>query len=94
MPLALIVNELVTNAVKHGIKDRENDSVHVNLTESEGQLSLSIEDPGGGFDLDAVRRASSGLQLVSGLARQLRGSFEVTRNPSRACLRFPASRSA
>jgi PAS domain S-box-containing protein len=94
MPLALIVNELVTNAVKHGIKDRKKDSVHINLTESEGQLSLSIEDPGGGFDLDTVRRASSGLQLVSGLARQLQGSFEVTRNPSRACLRFPASKSA
>jgi two-component sensor histidine kinase len=53
---------------------------------------LSIEDDGEGFDLNAVRRTSSGLQLVSGLARQLQGSFEVTRNPSRARLRFPASR--
>jgi hypothetical protein len=41
-----------------------------------------------------VLRSSSGLQLVSGLARQLQGSFVVTRNPSKACLRFPASRSA
>ena len=88
MPLALIVNELVTNAVKHGVKDE----VRVSLTESDGELLLSIEDDGEGFDLNAVRRTSSGLQLVSGLARQLQGSFEVTRNPSRACLRFPASR--
>ena len=89
MPLALIVNELVTNAVKHGTKDRTIDEVRVSLTESDGELLLSIEDDGEGFDLNAVRRSSSGLQLVSGLARQLQGSFEVTRNPSRACLRFP-----
>jgi PAS domain S-box-containing protein len=92
MPLALIVNELVTNALKHGIKDRSKDEVRVSLTESDGELLLSIEDDGEGFDLNAVRRTSSGLQLVSGLARQLQGSFEVTRNPSRARLRFPASR--
>jgi two-component sensor histidine kinase len=90
MPLALIVNELVTNAVKHGIKDGARDSVRISLIESAGQLSLSIEDPGEGFDLNTVRKTSSGLQLVSGLARQLRGTFEVARNPSRACLRFPA----
>jgi two-component sensor histidine kinase len=53
-----------------------------------------VEDEGEGFDLDAVRKTSSGLQLVSGLARQLQGSFEVTRNPSTACLRFPVARCA
>src|SRR5579871_944659 len=93
MPLALIVNELVTNAVKHGVRNRSNDSVRVSLTECDDQLCLSVEDDGEGFDLDTVRRKSSGLQLVSGLARQLQGSFEVTRNPSRACLRFATSRS-
>jgi PAS domain S-box-containing protein len=92
MPLALIVNELVTNAVKHGVRDRTFDEVRVCLTASDGELLLSIEDDGQGFDLNAVRRTSSGLQLVSGLARQLQGSLEVTRNPSRACLRFPAYR--
>jgi PAS domain S-box-containing protein len=90
MPLALIVNELVTNAVKHGLKDGAPGAVRISLRENEGQRSLSVEDPGGGFDLNGVIRSSSGLQLVSGLARQLQGSFAVTRNPSRACLRFPA----
>jgi PAS domain S-box-containing protein len=92
MPLALIVNELIINAVKHGIKDRTRDEVRISLAESDGELLLSIEDDGEGFDLNAVRRTSSGLRLVSGLARQLQGSFAVTRNPSRVCLRFPAYR--
>jgi two-component sensor histidine kinase len=91
MPLTLIVNELVTNVVRRGIRNRISDKVGVSLTESDGQLFLSIEDGGEGFDLAAVRRRCSGRQLVSGLARQLQDSFEVTRNPSMARLRFPAS---
>jgi len=51
-----------------------------------------VEDDGEGFDLEAVRKTSSGLQLVLGLARQLRGTLYVTKNPSRACLDFPAAK--
>jgi PAS domain S-box-containing protein len=94
MPLALIVNELVTNAVKHGVKGKAWPEVRIELGAQDGELVLSVEDEGEGFDLDAVRKTSSGLQLVGGLARQLQGSFEVTRNPSTACLRFPVARCA
>jgi PAS domain S-box-containing protein len=92
MPLALILNELVTNAVKHGIKDSARKEVRISLAERDDHLTLSVEDDGDGFDLNAVRRTSSGLQLVSGLARQLQGNFEVTRAPSTASLHFPATR--
>jgi two-component sensor histidine kinase len=93
MPLALIVNELLTNAAKHGIQDRTVQTVRVNLTQKDDEFELSVEDDGDGFDLDAVRKGSSGLQLVLGLAGQLRGTFEVTRTPSsRAVLRFAANR--
>jgi two-component sensor histidine kinase len=91
MPLSLILNELLTNAVKHGSKDRTRQAVRVSLTQKDGEFELSVEDDGDGFDLDSVRKASSGLQLVFGLARQLRGSFEVMQTPgSRAVLRFSA----
>lgn len=89
MPLALILNELLTNAVKHGIKDRAKQTVRIGLTQKDGEFELYVEDDGDGFDLDAVRKGSSGLQLVLGLARQLHGTFEVARLPSsRALLRF------
>lgn len=92
MPLALILNELLTNAVKHGVTDHARQSVRVNLTGEGGRLVLCVEDDGEGFDLEAVRRTSSGLQLVLGLARQLHATFYVTKNPSRACLDFPAAK--
>jgi PAS domain S-box-containing protein len=92
MPLALILNELLTNAAKHGIEDKDSDTIRVGLTESEGRFELFVEDSGEGFDVDAVRHSASGLRLVLGLARQLHGSFEVTKLPSRASPFFPVSR--
>jgi PAS domain S-box-containing protein len=89
MPLSLIFNELLTNAVKHGIKDRTKQTVRVGLSEKDGEFELYVEDDGDGFDLHAVRNGSSGLQLVLGLAGQLHGTFQVMRTPSsRASLRF------
>jgi PAS domain S-box-containing protein len=92
MPLALILNELLTNAVKHGVKDHARQSVRVSLTDQDGRLALCVEDDGEGFDLEEVRKNASGLQLVLGLARQLHGTLSVTKNPSRACLDFPAAK--
>jgi len=92
MPLALILNELVTNAVKHGIEDHARQGVRISLTDQDGRLALSVEDDGEGFDLEEVRKTSSGLQLVLGLARQLHGTLSVTKNPSRASLDFPAAK--
>jgi signal transduction histidine kinase len=62
------------------------------LTDQDGRLALSVEDDGEGFDLEEVRKTSSGLQLVLGLARQLHGTLSVTKNPSRASLDFPAAK--
>jgi PAS domain S-box-containing protein len=91
MPLSLILNELLTNAAKHGIKDPSLQTIRVGLTETDGVLELYVEDDGDGFELDTVRKSSSGLQLVLGLARQLNGTLQVTRVPSsRASLRFAA----
>jgi two-component sensor histidine kinase len=94
MPLALILNELLTNAVKHGLNDRARQSVRVGLVERDGEFELYVEDDGPGFDLDTVRRTSSGLRLVLGLSRQLHGQFAVSKAPARASLRFSARKAA
>jgi PAS domain S-box-containing protein len=86
MPLALILNELLTNAAKHGLNGRDACVVRVGLRKDGDDLTLFVEDDGPGFNLDAVRQRASGLQLVQGLARQLRGRFEVTSRPSTRCV--------
>jgi two-component sensor histidine kinase len=95
MPLALIVNELLTNAVKHGLKGRKHGTIRVNLVDKGGQLELLVQDDGEGFEFRPSPRRSSGLGLVTGLARQIGGTFEVQRgNGARCLVNFPARRQA
>jgi PAS domain S-box-containing protein len=85
MPLALILSELLTNAVKHGAVGGDHRTVRVGLAGTGEAFHLYVEDDGAGFDLDAVRQRSSGLQLIQGLARQLGGRLDVTRHPRSRC---------
>ena len=87
MPLALILNELLTNAMKHGLKGGPG-VIRVGLHREGRSFVLHVDDGGPGFDLEEVRRHASGLRLVEGLARQLRGRFEVSRAPARCSIRF------
>ena len=85
MPLALIANELLTNAVKYGLNGQGTGTIRVRLRREDESLLFYVEDDGSGFDLQSVQRRSSGLALVQGLARQLGGKFEVTRTPATRC---------
>src|SRR6266478_1831617 len=85
MPLALIANELLTNAVKYGLNGRAVGTIRVRLRRENDSLLFYVEDDGPGFDLQSVQRRSSGLALVQGLARQLGGEFEVTGTPATRC---------
>ncbi len=84
MPLALILNELLTNAAKHGCNRGGNTQIRVGLINGQG-FELYVEDDGPGFDLSAVKKQSSGLRLVQLLARQVRGQLEVSRTPASRC---------
>jgi two-component sensor histidine kinase len=88
MPLALILNELLTNAVKYGRHGGGETQIRVGLTGGE-EFELYVEDDGPGFDFQSVKDRSSGLKLVQLLARQLRGHLEVSRQPASRCtIRF------
>jgi two-component sensor histidine kinase len=86
IPLALILNELLTNAVKHGVNGRGTGAIRVALTCTDGSCSLRVEDDGPGFSLEQASSRSSGLNLVAGLARQLNGTFEVMPGPGARCI--------
>ena len=93
VPLALIVNELITNAVKHGRGERKRVTVRIGLVKDSKDWVLSVADDGPGFQFQETGRRASGLGLVSGLARQLRGSLDVTTVQGARCVvRFGAPR--
>jgi PAS domain S-box-containing protein len=89
MPLALIANELLTNAVKYGLNGADAGSIRARLIREDEFLLFSVEDDGPGFDLQSIQQRRSGLALVQALARQLGGRFEVTRtHVTRCSVRF------
>jgi two-component sensor histidine kinase len=88
MPLALIANELLTNAVKYGLNEAAAATIRVRLLRENDSFLFYVEDDGPGFDLESVRRHSSGLALVQRLVRQLGGKFEVVRTPATRRVRF------
>ena len=75
IPIGLIVNELVTNAVKYAFPGESSGTVMVALKRAPGELRLTVADDGKGID---IRRANSGLggRLVEGFAQQLGGQVE------------------
>jgi two-component sensor histidine kinase len=85
MPLALIANELLTNAVKYGLNEQGALTIRVRLGREDDSFLFYVEDDGRGFDLQLVQQRSSGLRLVQGLVSQLGGKFEVTRTPANRC---------
>ena len=79
----LILNELMTNALKYAFPDGRNGTIWVELrANSEHVLSLRVADDGVGIpaDVDVLKTDSLGLQLVNSLVGQLDGNLELERS--------------
>jgi two-component sensor histidine kinase len=73
VPLALIVNELLTNAIRHSQPVGEGRSVHVGVSSSPHDFSVSVSDPGSGPDATQTT-FGLGTQLVDALTRQIKAT--------------------
>jgi PAS domain S-box-containing protein len=94
VPLALMLNELVSNAARYARSDGRPGSVTVSLTRSGERFALVVADNGPGFDPDfSGNKRASGLGLVRGLARQLGGTLAVERAAGARCTVTFADRS-
>lgn len=77
-PLALLINEVMTNALKYAFVDRANGKLRLELKDDgDGRATLTIADDGPGFDPSAVE-ASMGSRLIGAMVRQLGGTFSYT----------------
>jgi two-component sensor histidine kinase len=89
--VALIVNELMTNAVKHGLRGRAAGTVAVSLRRTNGNsVTLTVSDDGEPL-LANGRNGSGGigLNLVARLVDQLAGVLSVETEPKRFSVEFP-----
>jgi two-component sensor histidine kinase len=73
--IGLIVNELVTNAMKHAFEGPGTVYVELRADIGRGEACLSVRDDGKGIKKEK-HAASSGLSLVESLAAQINGTVE------------------
>ena len=93
--LAVLVNELITNALKHAYANDEPGPILVRLLRNEeGMYELRVADRGGGFsgDVDLAHPTSLGLKVIVSTARQFGGTVSFIRlDPgTEFVVRFPA----
>ncbi len=82
IPCGLIINELLSNALKHAFPGDRHGKIDIDFTRGRGELMLVIADDGVGLpdQLDIYKSASLGLQLVNTLTNQLIGQMTVDRS--------------
>jgi two-component sensor histidine kinase len=84
VPCGLIINELLSNALKYAFPDGRRGTISIRMRRQEtGNLLLSIADDGIGFPagIDYRRPGSLGLRIVNILVDQLRGSLSLASGP-------------
>ena len=79
VPCSLIVNELLSNAVKHAFPAGASGTITVEFSQQDGAHTLQVFDNGVGFpaDVDFRNTKSLGLRLVIMLVEQLDGTIEM-----------------
>ena len=93
IPCGLLINELITNALKHAFPNSSSGEITVTLSHAENnRVLLVISDNGVGIPetLDFNNVETLGLRLVTLLSQQLVGTMEVQRhNPTKYSIEFP-----
>lgn len=76
IPLGLVMNELISNALKHAFTDHGQGAIMVSLTEDKGALILKVSDDGKGVNSEASSN-SLGFRLINAFKSQLQADLEI-----------------
>jgi two-component sensor histidine kinase len=92
VPLGLIINELVTNALKYAFPDQRQGLVRVAFLREDDHYHLLVEDNGVGMS-GSVKGNGLGLHLLQGFSRAIKGEIDIrsTFEGTSASLKFEAT---
>lgn len=95
IPCALILNELVTNALTHAFPDGRSGSIQIDVTQTGSQVTMVIRDNGIGISPDKIEHTGMGFRIVRTLATQLGGTVDVaSNNGTVVTVSFPIERAS
>ncbi len=89
IPLGLIINELLSNSMKHGFPGDTEGEIIIDFHKVDNDFVLQVRDTGIGIpeDMDIYNTGSLGMQLVTSLTQQISGELELKRSPD-TCFRI------
>ena len=81
MPCGFILNEIVTNSLKHAFGNGSGGEIGVSLKKRDDLLVMVVYDDGKGLEpgIDFRNNRGLGLQMIDMLAKQLHGSVKIDR---------------
>ncbi|MBA4417305.1 MAG: hypothetical protein C0392_05265 [Syntrophus sp. (in: bacteria)] len=89
IPVGLILNELITNAMKYAFPDNREGSVTLSLSLQDTSLCLSVADNGIGLP-EEIRGDTFGMELINLLTSQIDGTLDIQRDKgTRFTITFP-----
>ncbi|OFY94077.1 MAG: hypothetical protein A3K10_07340 [Bacteroidetes bacterium RIFCSPLOWO2_12_FULL_31_6] len=82
IPCGLIINELVSNALKYAFKGREKGKITISLFLINGMVTIKVSDNGVGMskNINVKETNTLGLQLVTALVEQIEGKLKIDYN--------------
>jgi PAS domain S-box-containing protein len=89
--VGLIINELLTNAVKHAYADGRGGALSVSAKARDGRATIVVEDDGPGISAEAIAPGGLGMTLINRLSRQVnaRTDWVTKAKGTRAIIDFP-----
>jgi PAS domain S-box-containing protein len=94
IPCGLLINELVTNSIKHAFPDDRQGTVEISATRESGRINLSVADDGVGLPdtMDFTSEDTLGVTIIRALTDQIDGMLTVDRvGGTRITISFPLS---
>ncbi len=89
-PIGLIINELVTNSIKHGFKDIDTGEITIKMSKTKNVYQLIYSDNGVGINVDELTLKNSktfGSRLIRSLAEEINATIKIV-NDNKLTYRF------
>ena len=92
IPLGLIVNELITNAIKYAFQEKDEGKIMIDVSQYGDKLRIQVQDNGIGMTEESLKSANSfGWKMMRSLSRKLEAEIKIV-NDSGTTVELMASR--
>src|SRR5690554_4779010 len=88
IPLGLIMNEMVTNAIKHAFEGGEPGEISLNVTSQLGKITIEVEDNGVGIPSESESTTGTGRKLIKIFSDKFKADFDYINKDKGTLARF------